>query len=187
VKQCRGIAVAAAWLVATAGSAGAADAYGAPPAEAYAASGFYLRGDAGWSWLDGRDDLNFDSVTAGGGIGYQWSPMFRTDLRFDHAFDFNIGGDNASLNTATANIYLDLPLSSVVKPYVGGGVGYSFFNNDFDHGLFAAALMGGVSVDVNQYVAVDVGYRFLTFFDKDNFDHIDVNDHSVMAGLRFKF
>jgi opacity protein-like surface antigen len=69
VKQCRGIAVAAAWLVATAGSAAAADAYGAPPAEAYAPSGFYLRGDAGWSWLD-SNTIDDGSISAGLGIGY---------------------------------------------------------------------------------------------------------------------
>jgi opacity protein-like surface antigen len=81
VKQCRGIAVAAAWLVATAGSAAAADAYGAPStAEAYAASGFYLRGDAGWSWLD-SNTIDDGSISAGLGIGYEWTPMFRTDVR----------------------------------------------------------------------------------------------------------
>jgi opacity protein-like surface antigen len=60
MKQCRAIVVASAWLVAMVGSAAAADAYdpqGEPPAQAYE-SGFYLRGDAGWSWLDAGDDFH---------------------------------------------------------------------------------------------------------------------------------
>jgi opacity protein-like surface antigen len=175
--------------MAMAESAAAADVYdpqGAPPT---AESGFYLRGDAGWSWLDVdldvNGDLHFDSVTAGGGIGYQWSPMFRTDLRFDHAFDYDIGRNSVSLSTATANIYLDLPVSSVVKPYVGGGLGYGFADSDFDDGALAGVLTGGLSFDLNQSVAVDIGYRFTAFF--DDFEVSDLKTHSVTGGLRFKF
>jgi opacity protein-like surface antigen len=175
--------------MAMAGSAAAADVYdpqGAPPA---AESGFYLRGDAGWSWLDvdlDEDyDVRFDSVIAGGGIGYQGSPMFRTDLRFDHAFDYDIGRNSVSLSTATANIYLDLPLDSVVKPYIGGGLGYGFADGDLDDGAMAGALTGGLSFDVNQSVAVDIGYRFTVFF--DDFEVSDLKTHAVTGGLRFRF
>jgi opacity protein-like surface antigen len=188
VKQCSVIVVATAWLVATAGSAAAADIYGAPPtAEGYAASGFYLRGDAGFSWLDVAD-AHADSAIAGGGLGYEWNPMFRTDVRFDHAFDYARRRDtNVSLSTITANGYLDLPVSSVLKPYVGGGIGYGFVNSDFHDGALVTALMGGVSFDVNQYVVLDVGYRFRTYFDPEDLSNHDVHDHSVTAGVRFRF
>ncbi len=172
--------------MAMAGPAAAADVYdpqGAPPT---VESGFYLRGDAGWSWLDAGDDVHSDSVIAGGGIGYQWSPMFRTDLRFDHAFDYDIGRNSVSLSTATANIYLDLPLGFVVKPYVGGGLGYGFVDNDFDDGALAGALTGGLTFDLNQSVAFDVGYRFVTFFETD-LENLDIQVHSVTGGLRFRF
>ena len=183
--QCKGVLVAAAWLMALVGPAAAADMYdqqGAPPT---AESGFYLRGDAGWSWLDVGDDFHFDSVTAGGGFGYQWSPMLRTDFRFDHAFDYDIGGHNVSLSTATGNIYLDLPISSVVKPYIGAGLGYGILNSDFDDGAMVGALTGGLTFDINQSVAVDIGYRFTAYF--DGFEISDVKTHSVTGGLRFKF
>jgi len=62
-------------LMASAGAAAAADYRPVPEpptAEAYAASGFYLRGDAGWSWLDwSAADSNANSVIAGGGVGYR--------------------------------------------------------------------------------------------------------------------
>jgi len=173
MKQCSGIVVAAAWLVATAGSAAAADAYGAPPtAEAYAASGFYLRGDAGLQIV-------------GGGIGYEWNPMFRTDLRFDYGYNYHLGhDDNLDFGTATANAYIDLPLNSVIKPYVGGGVGYGFVNVDsgHDHDGLATALTGGITFDVSSIVAIDVGYRYRRLW-----GDFDLDEHQVTAGLRFKF
>jgi opacity protein-like surface antigen len=172
VKQCRRIVVAAAGLLATMGPATAADAYGAPPtAEAYAASGFYLRGDAGWQ-------------IAGGGVGYQWNPMFRTDLRFDYGFNYRLGDDKLDFGTATANAYVDLPLNSVIKPYVGAGVGYGFINADSgdDHDGVAMALTGGVTFDVSSIVAIDVGYRYRRVW-----GDFDLDEHQVMAGLRFKF
>ena len=48
--------------------------------------------------------------------------------------------------------------------------------------------MGGVSWDVSKFVAVDVGYRFRTIATDDSmFADDNVRDHSVTAGLRFKF
>ena len=75
MKQWKAILVGVACLMTSAGAAAAADIYSpvpAPPsAEGYAASGFYLRGDAGWSWLDwsAADSNNANSVIAGGGVG----------------------------------------------------------------------------------------------------------------------
>jgi len=191
VKQRKTILVGVAWLMASAGAAVGADVYTpvpAPPtAEGYAASGFYLRGDAGWSWLDwsAADSNNANSVIAGGGVGYQWGQMFRTDVRFDYGFDYDIGhGDKASIGTVTANGYIDVPLGLPITPYIGAGVGWGFVNADSSHNSdgLAAALTTGVTFDVTQNVAVDVGYRFRTIFLDDN-----VQDHAVTGGLRFKF
>ena len=191
MKEWKAIVIGAAGLLATAGAAVAADAYTpvpAPPTEAaYAASGIYHRGDAGWSWLDwsaAEDDAN--APIAGGGVGYQWGPMFRTDLRFDYGFNYDLGaGEEASIGTATVNAYIDMPIDFVLKPYVGAGVGYGFVNagNGLDQDGLAAALTGGVTFDVSQGVAVDVGYRFRNIFGEDD----DIQDHAVTGGLRFKF
>ena len=111
--------------------------------------------------------------------------MFRTDVRFDYGFDYDLGhGDKAGIGTVTANGYIDLPMGLPVTPYVGAGVGWGFVNLDSGHDQdgVAAALTGGVTFDVSQSVAVDVGYRFRTIFADDN-----INDHAVTSGLRFKF
>ena len=191
VKQCRGIVIAAAWLGAMAGSALAADAYypGAPTAEAYAYSGFYLRGDAGWSWLN-SNRLDNGSIDFGLGIGYQWGPMFRTDVRAEYYFtdpDWDRGGP--ALLAATFNGYVDFPLDYVIKPYVGVGIGYGVSSTKFDseHGA-VTALMGGITFDFNRYVALDVGYRFRSIATEGGFiNENGVHDHSVTGGLRVKF
>jgi opacity protein-like surface antigen len=192
MQQCRGIAVAAAWLVAMAGSAAAADSYypqGAPAAEPYVQSGFYVRGDVGWSWFDWNEV--FDSgnlMTFGAGIGWQLNPVFRTDVRFDHV----IGQDSPNMDrigTVTANGYIDVPLDLPFTPYVGAGIGYGFVTTSLDDekGL-AAALMGGLTFDVSKYVAVDAGYRFRTVATDDSiFADDNVRDHSATVGIRFKF
>jgi len=196
VRQYTRIVVAAACLVATVGVAAAADVYRPvpepPTTEAYTASGFYLRGDAGWSWLDwSAAENNANSVIAGGGVGYQWGQMFRTDVRFDYGFDYDIGhGDNVSIGTVTGNGYIDVPLGMPITPYIGAGIGWGFVNGDSgdDKDGLAAALTGGVTFDINQNVAVDVGYRFRSI-DTDGgiFSDDAVKDHSVTGGLRFKF
>jgi opacity protein-like surface antigen len=188
VKQCRGIVIAAALLGAMAGSALAADAY-SPQEEAYADSGFYLRGDAGWSWLN-SNALNDGSIIVGGGIGYQWGSMFRTDVRVDESVtDSGWNRGSPGLLTATFNGYVDFPMDSVIKPYIGAGIGYGVAGSKFDqeHGA-VTALMAGVTFDFNRYVALDVGYRFLNMAtDGGIFDTKAVNDHSVTAGVRFTF
>jgi opacity protein-like surface antigen len=195
VRQRKAIVVGVGLLMASAGAAAAADYRPVPEpptTEAYAASGFYLRGDAGWSWLDwSAAENNANSPIAGGGVGYQWGPMFRTDVRFDYGFDYDLGhDDNASIGTVTANGYVDVPLGFPVTPYVGAGLGWGFVTGDAgdDKNGLAAALTGGVTFDVNQSVAVDVGYRFRTIAtDGSLFSSDSVNDHSVTGGLRFKF
>jgi opacity protein-like surface antigen len=189
MKQCRGIVVAA-WLAAMAGSSAAADAYdpqGEPPAQAYE-SGFYLRGDAGWFWADDAED---GAGTAGLGVGSQWNPLFRTDLRADlynYVPDWKDGGQ--AIFSVMANGYFDLPVDSVVKPYLGAGIGYGLTGtkgDNADHGL-ATALMGGITFDASEHVAVDIGYRFRTIAtDGGIFADDNVHDHAVTAGLRFQF
>jgi opacity protein-like surface antigen len=181
--------VIAAWLIAMAGAAAAADAGdppAVPPAETYAQESFYFRGDAGWSRIE--PDA-FDLVTVGIGIGYQYSSVFRTDLRFDYGFAADSPAVGDKMGSVTANAYLDLPLGSWVRPYVGAGVGWGFANTVLDgrKGL-AAALMAGLTFDLDRDTAVDVGYRFRTISTgADIFADDNPHDHAVMAGLRFKY
>ena len=145
-----------------------------PPAD-YAAMGFYLRGDAGWSYLDTRRDDGSNYVL-GVGLGYKVNDYLRADIRGDMA---GLGGDEY-LDTVTGNIYFDIPTDTMLTPYLGAGVGYGWSNGK-DDGM-AYALMAGAEVSVSESVSVDVGYRY-----RQILDGTDPSAHEVMAGLRFKF
>lgn len=112
-------------------------------------SGWYLRGDLGYSQPQApKGDYNgvpFDhlsvggSAVVGGGVGYKINNWLRADITGDYTFS---GVAHASYTipncctvtdrtriggwTILANAYLDLGTWSGITPYVGGGVGYAF-------------------------------------------------------------
>lgn len=158
-----------------------------PVPEQYASmGGWYLRGDAGWSFLDWNGGKNDDGFTGGGGFGYKWNEWVRTDVRADYAGTYNVSRrHDMSTVTILGNAYLDMPLTPWFKPYVGAGAGYGWVMDrpGGDESGFTFALMGGVTFDVTQQLAIDVGYRFRDIV----ISGPDVTDHSVLAGFRFMF
>lgn len=156
----------------------------APTPEQYQDMGFYLRGDAGWSFLQWGEDDN--ALTVGGGVGYQFNPYLRSDVRVDWSGNYNVGPDaNLNMTTALGNLYVDIPNDSILTPYVGAGAGYGWANIDGeeDKSGLAYSLMAGVSVDLSQSLEADFGYRYRELMD----DGENPADHSVLGGLRFKF
>lgn len=135
-----------------------------PPEVAVAsATGWYLRGDVGYAFNDLRGARYFqgsndnlvsfdkadidDSWTLGGGVGYQVTDYFRTDLTFDYMFDSDFHGstsgscgvstactsrDVASMRAYSllANAYVDLGTYGYVTPYVGAGIGGTYVKWD---------------------------------------------------------
>ena len=160
-------------LAGAAAPAVAADAY-APDEAVVTASGFYLRGDAGWSWLNADDDDN-SVVVLGGGVGYQFNDNLRTDLRADWA---GLGGDESSFTTVLGNVYFDIPTETIMTPYLGAGLGYGW--TDSTDGA-AFGLMAGVEVNLTENLSADIGYRYRQILSED------VYDHEALAGLRFSF
>lgn len=175
-------------LAAMSVSAVAAD-FGAPSSSPYQGA-WYLRGDVGASFS--RDYNIFGSgeaVAFGAGIGYKYNDMLRTDITFDGAvgYDLNFGVD-LDTYSVLLNGYFDLPLNSFIKPYIGGGVGYGWAEASaggasVDDDGFAFAGMAGVSFDMTQQMALDVGYKFRNI----SVSGQDVQDHMVRAGIRFYF
>jgi opacity protein-like surface antigen len=130
----------------------------APPVyEAAAFGGWYIRGDVDYHWsdMDGADYIvysvpngatgTFDTTeldgawSVGGGVGYQVTKWFRTDLTADYwaGADFNgstfgvcDGVPCSSEDTSSysafvlmANAYVDLGTYAGFTPYVGAGIG----------------------------------------------------------------
>ena len=113
------------------------------------------------------------------------------------------------------NGYYDIRTGTPFSPYIGGGVGFTVDQltqeiaaNDTGSALgpqaigsrstqvkFAGAAMAGLTYDINTFVSLDVGYRFLYIGGSDvnsiiysNSSKIEigsVNEHQIRAGLRF--
>jgi opacity protein-like surface antigen len=187
MKALKTILLAGAMVGGLAGAAAAADFVPVPDQYASAAdSGWYLRGDVGWAFLDWNGGSNDDDVTFGGGVGYRYNSNLRADIRVDYAGDYDIGGGaDLGFGTALVNGYYDFPISSQIAPYLGVGAGYGWTvrSPGPDRDGFAYALMAGVSFDMTQQIALDVGYRFRQVLVSGP----DVSDHSALAGVRFEF
>ena len=112
------------------------------------------------------------------------------------------------------NGYYDIRTGTPFTPYIGGGVGFAVNqltqeaaqdNNTAGtniaasgrttHIAFAGAAMVGLNYDINTFVSLDVGYRYLYIGGSDvdiNFNGANskievggINEHQIRAGLRF--
>jgi opacity protein-like surface antigen len=78
-----------------------------------------------------------------------------------------------NVQTLQANLYWDIDFGSPFKPFIGGGMGASFIYADYKPGTdssysdttagFAWNLGAGVAYDLNEFVTVDLAYRFAGF------------------------
>lgn len=149
----------------------------APPAPAYGPSPWYLRGDAGIGFADGSGG---EAFTAGMGVGYRWSEIFRTDLTVDWTGDYS----NRDAWTVMGNGYLDFAFGSMLRPYVGAGLGWGSVDrpgND-DDGL-AVALHAGTTFNIGPQTDLDLSYRYRTI----GVSGPDFDDHALRAGIRYSF
>jgi opacity protein-like surface antigen len=179
--------------------------------------------------VDASFDLD-DGFMAGLAIGAQFNDWLRADI--EASGHWHDAEGNAILGTVTnpttpvlltttagidgdanalfllANLWIDVPLGDMVRPYIGGGVGVGRLDvdvsttgggeliDDADWG-FAYQLGAGIGFGITPNIAVDVGYRFKainnleldatapsgTAFDVD----ADYKSHNVLLGLRFGF
>lgn len=122
------------------------------------------------------------------------------------------GGSSGSMEGPISTLYLlgnlwyEMDLGGGVKPYVGGGLGVGYATADsffygssygYGEGGFGVAyqLGAGVTFDVSDSIALDIGYRYksilsVDFDDSDGggvYEGGDVNSHVLQAGLTFKF
>jgi opacity protein-like surface antigen len=183
MKKISTLLAASAIAAAISAPAFAADLDPAIADEQAALTGLYLRADGGGSFLDWSGAPDKKGANLGGGIGYRFSDMMRTDLTFDWSGGYKVApGVNWSSKTVLGNVYLDVPTGTAFTPYVGVGAGYSFRENAKDGAALAAS--AGVAVDLSQNIAVDVGYRYLHHVAKSA---RDPKEHQIRAGLRFSF
>ena len=166
-------------------------------------------------------DYSVDTKTGyllGGAIGMRiWDPL-RAEVELSYArwkaksYDYQgtLSYDaNGHLSAAylLGNLWVDIPTQSAFTPYVGGGAGVAWVDADtsfngtplgYGDGEvgFAFQLGAGVKVDLTDWVALDVGYRFKGVLDIDfedaggapaDFEGGDLYSHNVQAGINFGF
>jgi opacity protein-like surface antigen len=99
-----------------------------------------------------------------------------------------------------ANLWIDVPVGEVIRPYIGGGIGMGRLDanisttggdsiiDDADWG-FAFQLGAGIAFDVTANMAVDVGYRFKGINAELEVADTDANyrSHNLLLGLRVEF
>jgi opacity protein-like surface antigen len=165
-------------------------------------------------------DLEYeDGFTAGIAVGAHFNEWLRAELELSGNWH-DVEGDATPLTgTGTsidgdatalfvlANLWLDIPIGDVFRPYVGGGVGFGRLDVDVDVGTgttagfddndwgFAYQLGVGVAFDFAENIAFDVGYRYKAINNAefepdattlDDFE-VDYSSHNIIAGVRIGF
>jgi opacity protein-like surface antigen len=154
------VVMAAGFIAGSVMSARAADLPPPPPVEAVApivfeTSGWYLRGDIGYSWYNEGDFYQNELVGVGAweqvdggngvvadvGVGYKFNNWLRADATVGYRFDHDVKGRafliadptvgnwwNGSVSSTVlmANGYIDLGTWGGFTPYVGAGLGVAY-------------------------------------------------------------
>lgn len=108
---------------------------------------------------------------------------------------FTVAGSRARQLSAMGNLWLDLPVSAGVVPYVGGGVGISGFEVDGEgKGKLAWQLGAGVAFNVSPGIALTADYRHrqvgateVPYDSVSGFRVTSLKTDSFQAGFRVKF
>ncbi len=162
--------------------------------------------------------VEFDNgYVVGASVGRNINESWRIEGELSHAqYDANafafLGGANAPASEGLeatyllANVWYDIPTSSKISPYVGGGIGIArlkgdvLFSNGFgflpsDDTAFTYQLGAGINFPVSSRMTIDAGYRFKVtsktqFTDRGggpDYVNSPIESHSLQLGLRMGF
>lgn len=161
-----------------------------------------LKGGVSRLDVDGGD---FDLGTFGGAVGVYLRPNVRAEIEAlyyekaeEYTFFSSVERETASV---TANVYYDFGQGSI-RSYVGAGFGFAFFKDEVslntrywlinteENGVGAtAALHAGVSADVGENAALDIGLRYSYMYKPEGtyIDSYNASAFSALASFRFAF
>jgi opacity protein-like surface antigen len=161
-------------------------------------------------YLDADIDLD-DGFMVGAAVGAQINEWLRGEVEVSGHFHdaggdvfsyvhqagsttttntYNLDGDEKAL-FVLANLWLDLPIGGMFRPYIGGGVGAGHLDVDIDFESgggnhytiiddsdwgFAWQVGAGVAFDLSESIAIDVGYRYKRINNADLEVDEDVED-----------
>lgn len=149
------------------------------------------------------------------GIGFKPDDIFRAEL----TYNYRGGGENEQDTyggisgyqshkydlTSSAfmlNGYIDIPVSSKIKPYIGAGIGFANVEYSIEHESmwwgkqkekassieFSYSFVAGVGFETNEQITWDFGYRYVDFgsFKKNGYK-FDTSANEVLLGVRYSF
>jgi OOP family OmpA-OmpF porin len=175
--------------------------------------GYTIPQDMTWHSKITGDTLNIN-VDNTGMIGFKFGyilppvPFLAFEFEYNHIFEHNYGPAEASGFREAGDMYLDNFFFNLlfrypqgrIHPYVGGGIGWSYFhihNLETFRGFtdvqeesdtsFAWQVLGGVNFEIVPYLSLDLTYRYL-----GTDPHLDVVDVTyrtsvITAGINFHF
>jgi opacity protein-like surface antigen len=172
--------------------------------------------------IEADADLD-DGFMAGGALGVYFNDWIRAEVELSgHWHDVDgelvttpliglattadLDGD-ADATFVLANLWLDVPVGDIIRPYIGGGVGLGRLDVELDTDAgtnviddsdwaFAYQLGGGIAFGLTPYIGVDVGYRYKVINNAELEASVgggsvdletDYKSHNVLVGLRFGF
>jgi opacity protein-like surface antigen len=158
------------------------------PSDVATTSGFYLRADAGASFLNWSGGANDWNYVGDFGAGYDFGNGLRTDVTGNWTGAYKVApGATIDTRMVLGNVYYDWKNDSALTPYIGAGLGYGW--TDATGGGYvntsgaAVGLTAGVSYEMTNNLALDMGYRFHDILTGG----ATPAEHQVTAGLRVKF
>lgn len=138
-----------------------------------------------------RDNFGFGSVVGNIltdflRVEYETLYMGSSENSDDHDFDYDIWAN-------MLNAYLFQEFSGVVAPYIGAGIGLTGIWGEVDGELDNAfdlsyQFMGGVWFDLNNRIAVDVGFKYINYGKVEHKTAVSkVDATQIYLGLSYKF
>jgi opacity protein-like surface antigen len=183
---------------------------------------WYVSVFGGWSFSADADveysgesyDVELeDGLTVGAAVGAHINEWLRGEIELSG--NWHDGEVELTTPTATtaegdvdalfvlANLWFDIPVGDVFRPYVGGGIGFGRLDADLDTAAgtfvddsdwaFAYQLGAGVAFGFAENIAFDVGYRFKGIANADlettagGDAEADYHSHNIIAGVRIGF
>ncbi len=145
------------------------------------------------------DALDYeDGYTLGIAAGREFN-NFRAELALDYqkvsndeVFNYDVWG-NVNLTTVMVNAYYTYPVTDSVGIYgmCGAGIGSLEVSDgavDDDSIVFAGAVGVGVTYDINDSFAADIGWKYMITSDADIEDTtLSYASNAAVVGFRYKF
>ena len=170
--------------------------------------GFGIRPDADISGSGGPFSPfeNDPAFVVNGAIGVELNPTIRIEGEIGlHANTADQGGTGIDWTFTTVsfmgNGYIDFPMPSPFRPYLGAGLGFAVVNVEEDIGftaddsdlVAAFQLMAGIGYEISPKATLTFGYRYFTTSDPSfvlpfsgTFE-TEFTSHDFLFGARFRF